>query len=40
MAHTRFQIQDFKKIIDNWSGNWRAKEEFGKITGRPVADPQ
>ena len=33
------KIQDFKKIIDNWPCNWPAKQEFGKITGGPVADP-
>ena len=34
------KIQDFKKIIDNWPGNWPAKQEFGKITGGPVAEGQ
>jgi hypothetical protein len=33
-------IQYFKKIIDNWPGNWLAKQEFGKITGGPVAEQQ
>ena len=32
--------QDFKKIIDNWPGNWPAKQEFGKITGGAVAEGQ
>ena len=39
MAREVAKIQDFKKIIDNWPGNWPAKQEFGKITGGPVADP-
>ena len=34
------KIQDFKKIIDNWPGNWPAKQEFGKIMGGPVAEGQ
>ena len=39
MAREVAKIQDFKKIINNWPGNWSAKQEFGKITGGPVADP-